>query len=210
MTHPATALPTEPVSTFYGYDRGTPVDRIYIEAFLAQHADAITGHAAEIKDDTYIKRYGRGVTTTTVIDIDPTNPHATLYADLTAPGTLPESAFDALVVTHTLQLLSDPATALANCHSALTPGGTLLLTTPTVGRLSLSSPEADYWRITPPGLTRLLADWDGEVTVTGHGNLAACLAMLLGHAAEELTPGTLDRHDPGYPLLACALAHRPR
>ncbi|MFJ2032004.1 hypothetical protein [Streptosporangium sp. NPDC087985] len=65
-------LPVEPVSDFYGYDRGTPIDRHYIEAFLGQHADRIAGHVAEIKDDTYACRFGAGRPhTTTVIDIDP-------------------------------------------------------------------------------------------------------------------------------------------
>jgi SAM-dependent methyltransferase len=204
-----TRLPVEPVSSFYGYDRGTPVDRYYIERFLHQHRHLITGNAAEIKDDTYIRRFGRNITATTVIDVDPHNANATLRADLTMPGSLSDGEFDVLIVTHTLQLLHDPAAALDNCWHALVPGGTLLLTTPTVGRLSLSAPDADYWRITPPGLTRLFATWAGEAAITGHGNLPACLAMLLGHAAEELPTDILDRHDAAYPLLACAHARRP-
>ncbi|GCD41754.1 class I SAM-dependent methyltransferase [Streptomyces paromomycinus] len=211
MTHPtdAVTLPATPVSTFYGYDRGTPVDRYYIARFLAQHAHLIRGHAAEVKDDGYLRAFGTGITTTTVIDIDPANESATLHADLTVPGCLPDGTFDAIVLTHTLQLLASPETALDNCYRALASGGALLLTVPTVGRLSLSAPGSDYWRLTPPGLVRLLNTWEGEVTVTGAGNLTACLAMLLGYAAEELTPRTLDRDDPGYPLLACAVATTP-
>lgn len=204
------ALPAEPVSAFYGYERGTPIDRHYIHAFLTRHAHLIRGHAAEIKDDTYLRCLGTGVQTTTVIDIDPTNESATLHADLTTPGCLPDTAFDTIVLTHTLQLLTAPQSALDNCYRALAPGGALLVTTPTVGRLSKSTPDGDYWRLTPPGLARLLSGWGGEATVTGHGNLTACLAMLLGHAAEELDPGTLSRDDPAYPLLACAVAHKPR
>ncbi|OEV09229.1 class I SAM-dependent methyltransferase [Streptomyces nanshensis] len=209
MTQPATTLPATPVSSFYGYDRGTPIDRHYIRQFLAEHAHLIRGHAAEIKDDTYVRTLGTGVSTT-VIDIDPANESATLHADLTAPGALPEATFDVVVLTHTLQLLAAPGTALANCYRALVPGGALLLTAPTVGQLSLTTPGSDYWRLTPPGLVRLLSGWEGEVTVNGAGNLTACLAMLLGHAAEELAPGALDHDDPGYPLISCALATKPR
>lgn len=207
-------LPTRPVSDFYGYDRGTPVDRHYIDQFLTAHAGRITGDAAEIKDDTYLRRFGgatitsTAITSTTVIDIDPANPHATLIADLTTPGSIPPSSFDCLVCTQTLQLLTDPAAALANCRHALRPGGTLLLTAPTVGRLSYSTPDADLWRITPAGLQHLFTGWNGPVTVTAHGNLRTCLAMLIGEAAEDLTPAELNQHDPGYPLLACAIAHR--
>jgi SAM-dependent methyltransferase len=201
-------LPTRPVSGCYGYDRGTPVDRHYIETFLASHAEPIHGDVLEIKDNAYTTRYGgTRVRSTTVLDIDPTNPQATLIADLTRPGALPEAAFDAIVLTQALQFFTEPALALTNCRQALRPGGSLLLTAPAVGRLSLSAPHADLWRVTPAGLGHLLAStWTGPVAVHGYGNLRACLAMLLGEAAEELTADERDLIDPGYPLVACAHA----
>jgi len=51
-------LPLRPISDCYGYDRGTPVDRIYIEAFLDRHCDDIRGHGAEVKTDGYLRRFG--------------------------------------------------------------------------------------------------------------------------------------------------------
>ena len=79
-----------PVSDCYGYDRGNPVDRHYIEAFLAEHAAAIHGDGAEVKDDTYLRRFGHGrLRSATVIDIDPGSPRATLHADLATAGSLP-------------------------------------------------------------------------------------------------------------------------
>lgn len=205
-------LPRQPVSGFYGYDRGTPVDRRYIDLFLAANAHHIRGTVAEVKDDTYTRRFGADhVTSTIVIDFDPANPRANLVADLTEPGSLPASRFDCIVVTQTIQFLAEPAQALANCWQALTPGGALLLTAPTVGRLSLSAPERDYWRLTPPGFDHLLrCAWPGPSTITSYGNLLACLAMLAGYATEDLPPDDLAEHDPAYPLLVCASAHRPR
>ena len=202
-------LPLRPLSDCYGYDRGTPVDRIYIEAFLDHHRGEIHGHGAEIKTNGYLRRFGRDqLRFTTVIDIDPHNLDAQLCADLSQSHSLPAETFDCIVLTQTLQLLADPAAALTNCHQALRPGGPLLLTVPCLSRISPSSRARDRWRFTPTGLSELFGTWDGPVTVTGHGNLRVCLAALLGEAAEDLTPTELEYHDPDFPLVACAIAHR--
>jgi SAM-dependent methyltransferase len=204
-------VPRIPVSEIYGYDRGTPLDRYYIGQFLAANARFIRGAVAEVKDDEYTRTYGAGhVTSTTIIDIDPTNPGATLVVDLTHPASLPAGAFDCILLTQAIQLFADPGRALTNCWQALAPNGTLILTVPACGRLSLLHPAQDYWRITPTGLRRLLLDaWPGPVATTAYGNLSSCVAMLTGYAAEELEAGQLTEHDPAYPLVSCALAHRP-
>lgn len=143
-----------------------------------------------------------------MIDIDPHNLDAHLCADLSHPRSLPAETFDCIVLTQTLQLLADPAAALVNCHQALRPGGALLLTVPCLSRISPSSPTRDRWRFTPAGLRELFSSWDRPVAVTGYGNLRVCLAALIGEAAEDLTPTELTHHDPDFPLLACAIAHR--
>ena len=48
-------------STQWGFDRGTPLDRHFIEGFLAANRDAIRGRVLEVKDDTYTRRYGTDV-----------------------------------------------------------------------------------------------------------------------------------------------------
>jgi hypothetical protein len=40
----------EPFSDQYGWDRGTPVDRFYIDAFVAGQRAAIRGDVLEIRD----------------------------------------------------------------------------------------------------------------------------------------------------------------
>ncbi|MEV6927117.1 methyltransferase domain-containing protein [Dactylosporangium sp. NPDC051485] len=202
-------LPLRPLSQCYGYDRGTPVDRPYIADFLTAHADLIRGDAAEVKNDTYLRRYGGNrLTSTTIIDVDPANPAATLLADLATPDSLPAARFDCIVLTQTLQLLPDPAQTINACAQALKPSGALLVTVPAVARISPSGGDADRWRFTPAGLRQLFAGWHGEVSVTGYGNLRTCLAALLGEATEELHPGELNHHDPHFPLTVCAAARR--
>ncbi len=205
-------VPLCPLSDFYGYDRGTPIDRRYLEGFLHAHTDLVNGAVLEVKDDAYTRRFGAGrVRRSTVVDIDPTNQQATLIADLGQPGNLPAGAFDCIICTQTLQFIPTPHTALANLQAALAPGGALLLTVPCLSRTSVGLPASDYWRWTPAGLRALLGQrWRGPVTVQGLGNLRACVGFLLGEAAEELPPAILAVVDPAFPLVACAAARRPR
>lgn len=203
-----TALPPlSPLSDCYGYDRGTPADRPYIDTFLAARQAVVRGDCAEVKDSAYLARYGaHQLASITVIDIDPGNAAATLRADLAAPGSLPIDAFDVIILTQVLQLLTDPAAALDNCARALRPGGTLLLTVPCLGRISPSGAGSDLWRWTPAGLSALLSRWPGPVEVTAHGNAVTCVAAILGAAREDLPDGTDLTDDPRFPLIACAVA----
>lgn len=203
--------PLSPLSDCYGYDRGTPADRPYIDAFLAARQAAVHGDGAEVKDSTYLTRYGaRTLTSVIVIDTDPRNTAATLRADLGAPGSLPAGAFDVIILTQVLQLLADPPAALDNCAHALRLGGTLLLTVPCLGRISPSGADGDRWRWTPAGLGALLSTWPGPTDITGHGNAAICVAAILGAAREDLPPETDFTDDPRFPLIACAAATKTR
>jgi Methyltransferase domain len=117
-------LPLEPLSDNYGLDRGTPLDRRYIEAFLAERRDLIRGTVLEVKDDAYTRRFGADrVSERAVVDIDASNLHATLIADLDEPGSLPAEAYDCIILTQTLHLLRHPGRCLENCHRALRNGG---------------------------------------------------------------------------------------
>ena len=50
---------TKPVSSAFGYDRGKPVDRRYIEAFLATNSVDVRGRVLEIGDSAYTRQFGR-------------------------------------------------------------------------------------------------------------------------------------------------------
>src|SRR5690606_18275839 len=98
----------EPVSRVFGFDRGLPVDRYYIEAFLARHAGDVRGRVLEVGDDTYTRRFGgEHVTKRDVLHVVEGNPRATFVGDLSdAPG-LPSDAFDCIILTQTLHLIYD-------------------------------------------------------------------------------------------------------
>src|SRR5208282_1120981 len=49
---------TTPVSANWGWSRGQPVNRYYIEKFLAEHADDVRGRVLEFADDSYARKFG--------------------------------------------------------------------------------------------------------------------------------------------------------
>jgi hypothetical protein len=134
----------EPLSDHYGLDRGTPLDRRYIEEFLDEHNTLIRGSVLEVQDAGYTLRFGAGrVAESTVIDTDPSNERATLVADLDEPGSLTSGAYDCIILTQTLHLLREPGLCLENCYQALRQQGVLLATAPAVSRVSPSYPDGD-------------------------------------------------------------------
>jgi hypothetical protein len=190
----------------YGQRRGTPVDRYYIEHFLAQHHDTITGDVLEVGNRDYVDRLGHDLSSVTVIDIDPSNPKATLIVDLCQPSSLPARRFDCMVVTQTLHFLPEPGVALANLRQGLKPGGTLLLTTPVASPTSVEEHPLDSWRLLPRGLRLLaerMAEPGDEIHVATYGNRVTVAAFALALALEDLHHRDLQPVDHLCPLVTC-------
>jgi SAM-dependent methyltransferase len=200
-----------PFSEYYGYDRGQPVDRAYIERFLRRAAAAVSGDVLEVRGSHYTSRYGTGIVRSHILDINASNAAATIVGDLCDHGTLPTAAFDCVILTQTLQYVRDPPAALANVWSSLRPSGTLLITVPCMSRVDNELPQSDFWRWTPQGLSALLADAcpEAEIEIEVGGNLVVALAYLLGLAVEDLRRSDLTEDDPAFPVTACAAARKP-
>ncbi len=191
-----------PVSGRFGLDRGTPIDRHYIEQFLDRHRADIHGRVLEVGDRTYTRRFGGDrVTESDVLHVPPGDPTATIVADLADAAHLPSSAFDTIILTQTLQLIYDVDAAVATLHRILRPGGVLLATCPGATQTYDGDWGAVWcWSFTPVSARRLFAETFGaeQVTVWSHGNVLAATAFLHGLAKEELSDAELDYHDPGY------------
>ena len=201
----------QPLSTEWGFDRGTPVDRYYIERFLAAHSADIRGRTLEVRSADYTRRFGSAVTRAEILDIDAGNADATVVADLAVGDGIPERAFDCFVLTQTLQFIYDVRSAIEQSHRLLKPGGVLLATVPVVSRIAPRyGLTTDYWRFTAASCGRLFGDVFGveHVAVSTHGNAFAGVAFLRGAAVEELPRRKLDAHDPYFPILATVRAVR--
>jgi SAM-dependent methyltransferase len=200
---------TRPFSTRFGMDRGTPVDRYYLDSFLARHAAAITGDVLEIHQPLYTTRFGSAVRSSHTVDIDP-RVRPTYVCDLGAPDpVIPAARYDCFLLHNTLHLIRDMDAALRTAARVLRPGGVLLAATPVLMPLDAAA-AAEYVRPTVEGWRALASRaWPGDaVTVEGHGNCLSAVAAMLGLAKEELADAELNAYDPLYPVLVTAVCRK--
>ncbi|HSJ86014.1 MAG TPA: methyltransferase domain-containing protein [Anaerolineales bacterium] len=192
----------KPRSEGWGFDRGRPVDRYYIDSFLEGQSKDIHGRVLEILNSDYTRRFGCCVEQADVLDINPANRQATVIADLAAADCIGADSFDCFILTQTLQLIYDVKSAIAHSYRILRPGGVVLVTIPAVSRLA-GEGYTDYWRFTPASCARLFGEIFGpeQVTITAYGNVLSAIAFLEGMACEELSKRELDVIDESYPVL---------
>jgi SAM-dependent methyltransferase len=201
-----------PVSREWGFDRGLPLDRYYIEKFLAKHSSDIAGHVLEVKDREYTERFGKTrVTGSDVVDICPTNPHATVVSDLVTGHGIPSNEFDCVILTQTLQFIFDTRSALTTLERILKPGGVLLATFPGISHLDHGRLRtAWYWKFTSSSAQRLFQEafHESDLQIDTYGNVLAATAFLQGLAVEELSTEELEFRDPQYELVISVRAKK--
>ena len=197
-----------PISKRWGFDRGTPVDRYYIESFLENNSDLIKGRVLEIKDRNYTREYGKDqVDSSDVLDIDERNPEADFVTDLATCEGVPSDQYDCIIVTQTFQYIYKLNSAISSLYRILKPGGTVLVTCPGISRIEYQKyGNTTFWSFTEASIRRLLSEKFNDITVSEFGNVFAASAFLYGIACEELQPEELDYHDPDYPVLLAGRA----
>jgi SAM-dependent methyltransferase len=216
-----------PISRYYGFDRGLPIDRHYIEDFLRRNAaesqyatGLVQGRVLEIGARDYVDRFGVMSDRPTpgfvhhvdVLHANPANSAATIVGDLTDERALPAEAFDCIICTQTLHVIYDVRAAVRTLHHALKAGGVLLATVP--GITAACKPDrdhwGDWWRFTTLSARRLLEETfpPGNVRVEAYGNVLAAVAFLHGLAAGELRPSELELRDPDYEVIIAIRAVR--
>jgi len=203
---------TTPISRDFGFDRGQPIDRLFIERFLERNAAAIGGRVLEIGDDAYTRRFGADrVSCVDILHVHGGNPRATIVGDLADPRVLPADTYDCIVLTQTLHLVYDVRAAVRCLHRALAPGGVLLVTVPGISQIDRGEWRASwFWSFTAASLGQLFVEAFGDeaVTVEHYGNVFAATAFLYGLAVEEVAAADLEPIDDVYQVVVAARARR--
>lgn len=193
---------TTPISRDYGGDRGQPIDRYYIAAFLARYRDDVAGVVLEAGDTTYTRRLGGDrVKRAMVLAAPGDRTPADFYCDLASGEGLPEETYDCIVLLQTLHLVSDLKPAVTVLHQSLRPGGVLLATLPGFSQLENQWP--DHWRFTPHSARWLFERCFAPASIECHsfGNVYSTVAFLHGLSLEDVDETALDAQDGQYPLI---------
>lgn len=206
-----------PVSKVFALDRGTPLDRVYIEKFLHANKASISGYCLEVADCTYLDRYGPEHCSKHALVYDSLSTGAdgdqNFCFDLSRQETAPANKFDTFICTQTLNFIFDVDAAIATIHKVLKPGGCALITVAGICQISKYDYErwGDFWRFTDLSLRRLLTKYFGEagVKISTYGNVAAACMFLQGLSFEEIpAKSILDHVDPNYQMVICALVNK--
>lgn len=202
-----------PISLNFGFDRGLPIDRYYIEDFLARHGGDVRGRVLEIGDDTYSRRFGDDrIVRQDVLHVRDGIPGATMYGELTDPAVLGDDLFDCVVLTQTLHLIYDFRIAVERLHAALRPGGVVLLTVPGITPVDRGEwRDSWYWSFTRASMQRLFGEVFGaaNVQVGTYGNVYAATLYLQGLSVDEARCEHLDVEDAAYPVIVGVRARKP-
>ena len=194
-----------PIDPNWGFERGTPIDRVYVEQFVSANAADIRGRVLEIAAPDYTTRFGRGVERVDILMATEGNPEATIVGDLTDAPQIPSDAFDCAIVTQTLQFVYDIRAALATLHRTLAPGGVLLATVPGITKISPPEDEeyGEWWHFTARSARRLAEEafGAGNVEARSYGNVLSAAGFLYGLAASDLKAEELAAHDRLYEVI---------
>jgi SAM-dependent methyltransferase len=204
-------MPVKPSGDRYAYGRGQSVDRRYIENFLSENRAFIKGRCLEIGDARYTKEFGSGkVQKIDILDIDSSNVDATIIGDLQDLSTIDDGTFDCVIVTQVLQYIPDPSVAVAEIRRILAPGGSALLSVPTMA--PTDHVDRDIQRFMPTGVKNLFAKhFDVSDTVVNcYGNLLTGLAYWTGLAQEDLPRRAWMFDDPTYPVIITVRVTSPQ
>jgi SAM-dependent methyltransferase len=204
---------TTPIDANWGFERGTPIDRVYVERFIGGHAADIHGRVLEIAAPDYTSRFGTSVEKVDILMASEGNPDATIVGDLADAPHIPDDSFDCAIVTQTLQFVYDIRAALATLHRILAPGGVLLATVPGITKISPPEDETwgEWWHLTSRSAQRLAEEAFGEgaVEVQAYGNVLTASGFLYGLAASDLKPEELDARDRLYEVIVGIRAVKP-
>lgn len=208
------ALGTRPVSRFFARDRGHPIDRYYIDQFLAAHQSAIRGTVLEVAETRYTKAFGGDRVEKALVLLPPADTRpCDITADLVTGEGIRDGIADCFILTQTLLLLYDLRSACRNALRLVKPGGHLLVTVPGIGQLSRTDYNrwGQYWNFTDLALRRLFEEHvpSASITTATFGNVKAAAALLYGLASHEISRRDLDLHDPDYQVTVAAAIRRP-
>lgn len=205
-------LAAEPVSREFGFDRGRPIDRFYIEHFLSSRRRLIRGAVLEIADSAYSRRFAEPGACFEVLHYTADNPLATIVGDLCNPASLPEGRIDCFIATQTLNFIYDFRAAVRGIHHLLAPGGVALVTVAGISQISRYDMErwGDYWRFTTLSMRKVFDEVFGaeQVEVDCYGNVASATAFLQGLACEDMDEAQLLLKDEDYQMTITVVARK--
>ncbi len=193
----------EPISSKFGFDRGMPIDRFWIDAFINENSALIKGRVLEIDDKRYTSRFLNKISVLDVLDINKNNKKANIHGDLRdLSGVIEDNVYDCIILTHVIGMIDDVPSAIKELRRILKPGGAILLTCSSIS--PVYDEKTSYWRFTKASVSYLFKN-GFKTQIETKGNVLAGQCFWVGMAQEELTVKELEFNDPRFPCIVTAV-----
>lgn len=195
-----------PFDPMFGFTRGTPIDRYYLDRFIEHIRPEVRGAVLEIGGSRANREKYRfdAAIEYRAMDVQ-RSPDVDLVGDAHDRGAIPPGTLDAIVIFNVLEHCARPWIVAENLHAWLRVGGKVFAMVPSVQRVH-GRPK-DYWRPYPDGMEALFAHF-ARSRLFVYGNPLTSLAATMGIAVEELSTDELDRVNAAYPVATCVVAEK--
>ncbi len=201
----------EPLNRQFGFSRGTPIDRYYIEKWLEINKGMIRGDVLEIAEDVYTRRFGGDDVRAHILHVS-IEREGIIKGNLETGEGIEADSMDCIILTQTLPFIYDCKKLITNLYRMLRDGGTALITTGGICQISRYDMDnwGHFWSFTDASLKRLIEEsaFGKNYEISVYGNVKAACALLYGMAAEELKVDELDYIDMDYPVSICAVVRK--
>ena len=195
-----------PFSQRFGFDRGAPVDRYYLQRFVHSIRPVVRGRCLEIGGSRWSNwLYRFNVDEFRTLQLKQSSIADDLVGDAADRGVLDPASWDSILAFHVLEHCPDPFAVVGNIRAWLRPNGHACIAVPCAQRVH--SYPGDYWRFMPEGLRVLFRDFS-EVNVSTYGNPLTVVSNYMGLSHTELAAEEVDAAHPDYPVLACVVARK--
>lgn len=207
-------LDTRPVGKIYGGNRGGSICRYYLDAFLDQVKEAITGTVLEIGDRNYTDRFGKNVKYSYVLHFDSGYEEYGLdfKGDLRTGEGIEKNFYNCIILTQVLNFVENIDNIPNILINALKVGGQLLISVSGISTICRYDMDkyGQYWNFTDKSLRNLFINSNTECKVWTKGNCKVACAFLQGMGCAELTREELEDTDEDFQVVIFAVVTRIR
>ncbi len=202
-----------PMNDSFGYRRGTPIDRYYIQNAIKEYSKEIKGSVLEVGGNDYTMLYSNtSLKDSHILNYTHMDGNNVIVGDLTKHDSLKEQKFDTFICTQTLNFIYDFESAISTSYELLNNGGYFIGTVASVSNISKYDNDrwGDYWRFTEKGIKKALDNSQFQVIdLSGFGNVLAAKSMFDGCVIEDFKNlQLLDHVDPAYPVIISFLCFK--
>ena len=201
---------TKPFSRKFGLDRGSAIDRVFIERFLIENKSLIQGSVLEIGDDQYTMVFGSELNRSVVLG----GGSESIPGDLTDSNSLIplKGPFDCIISTQVLNFIYDFDAAISGlAYLCKKKTGVCLCTVAGVSQISLYDYNkwGDYWRFNDMSIRRAFEKYFQQVEITTFGNAPLAAAFIMGLSVQEVPICLFEHQDLQYQIVICIKATIP-